>query len=387
MILGIDASNIRDGGGVTHLMELLGAVQELSHGFERVVVWASRSTLGRIEDRPWLYKRTDRLLEGHYIHRVWWQRNSLGKALRVEGCDLLFVPGGTIVTNFQPVVTMSRNLLPFEWRELRRYSRRPMALRLMLIRWAQSRSFRKASGVIFLTFCAQASVLKVAGRLNGRTAIIPHGIGGEFFQQPRPQRPLAEYSAQRPLRLVYISTVDFYKHQWYVAGAVAKLRREGLPVVLDLIGPAYPPALRRLRRALYRVDSTGEFIRYLGRVPYKELPSHYQAADIYVFASSCENLPNVLLEAMASGVPIASSNKGPMSEVLASAGVYFDPEKPTSIADSLRQLIEDPELRTRKAWASYERARRYSWRRCADETLGFLADVAADEHCAPRSAT
>src|SRR3712207_4343409 len=115
MILRLDASNIRDGGGVTHLVELLRAGQPDLHGFDRVIVWASRSTLARLEDRPWLCKRTDQHLEGHSLHRVWWQRNGLAKALRVEGCDLLFIPGGTIGTNFWPVVTMSQNLLPFEW--------------------------------------------------------------------------------------------------------------------------------------------------------------------------------------------------------------------------------------------------------------------------------
>ena len=61
-------------------------------------------------------------------------------------------------------------------------------------------------------------------------------------------------------------------------------------------------------------------------IPYHELHSEYKDADLGVFASSCENLPIILIEKMASGLPIACSNKGPMPEVLGSAGVYFDPE-------------------------------------------------------------
>src|SRR5262245_38959628 len=114
MRLGIDASNIRGGGGTTHLVQLLRAADPAVSGFERVTVWAARATLDAIADRPWLSKESDPALESNYIARVLWQRDRLGQRLRESGCDLLFVPGGTFITDFRPVVTMSRNMLPFE---------------------------------------------------------------------------------------------------------------------------------------------------------------------------------------------------------------------------------------------------------------------------------
>jgi glycosyltransferase involved in cell wall biosynthesis len=117
-------------------------------------------------------------------------------------------------------------------------------------------------------------------------------------------------------------------------------------------------------------------VRYLGRIPHNELHTRYAGADLCLFASTCENMPNILLEGMASGLPIACSNRGPMPEVLGDAGVYFDPEKPSEIASALRELIDSPSLRAKLAQSSFERAKRYSWRRCADETFRFLAEVA-----------
>ena len=376
MRLGIDASNLRGGGGVTHLAELLRAADPIAHGFQQVVIWASQATLARLEDRSWLSKRTDPLLESHYLRRALWQRNQLGKLAQTEGCDLLFIPGGSFATDFRPVVTMSRNLLPFEWRELLRYGGSMFSLKLLLLRWSQSRSFQQADGTIFLTRYAQDTVLNVTGALSGSTAIIPHGIDQRFFQSPRQPRPLTECSAAQPLRLIYVSIIDTYKHQWQVAEAVAKLRAEGLPIALDLIGPAYPPALRRLNRTLRRVDPTGGFIRYWGAVPHHELHARYAAADIGVFASSCENMPNILLEGMASGLPMACSHRGPMPEILGDAGVYFDPERPDEIAAALRRLIADPELRLSCANVAYARAQTYSWERCARETFALMRKIA-----------
>lgn len=375
MILGIDASNIRSGGGVTHLMELLRWANPTAYGFDRVVVWASSNTLARLEDRPWLAKRTEAVLEGHYLRRSLWQRFRLGGLAQDENCDLLFVPGGSFATGFRPVVSMSQNLLPFAMAELLRFGLSTIALRLMALRWVQSSSFKKAQGTIFLTSYARDAVLAITGPLAGRTAIIPHGIDGRFFIAPRPQRPVGEYCAEHPFRLLYVSIVDVYKHQWHLAEAVAKLRTEGFPVALDLIGPADPSALARLQKTLRQVDAAGKFIRYYGEIPHQALHPYYASADLCAFASSCENLPNILLEGMAAGLPTACSNRRPMPDVLGAAGVYFNPEDPADIANAIRQLLESPALRAGKAQAAYGLARQYSWQRCANDTFGFFAEV------------
>ena len=373
MILGVDASNIRVGGGVTHLTELLRVANPLAHGFARVIVWSGRSTLSQIEDRPWLVKSYLAELDLGIAQRALWQRFRLSELARASGCDVLFAPGGSYAGDFHPVVTMSRNLLPFEWRELRRFGWSWLILKMVLLRWTQSRSYRRADGLIFLNQYAKDAVLKVTGALTCKTIVVPHGIHDRFSNSPRHQFDLTRYCIERPFQIIYVSTVDVHKHQWHVAEAIAKLRRAGLPVSLSLVGPAYPPALRRLKATLARVDPDGDFIRYKGAVPHAELNVLYAKADICLFASSCENMPNILLEGMASGAPIACSNCGPMPEILGDAGLYFDPENSDDIAIGIRRLIESPSLREEKAKAAFASVQKYSWKRCADETFAFLA--------------
>src|SRR5436190_5296084 len=103
--IAIDASNIRVGGGVTHLVEILREADPATHGFEKILVWACAATLAKLEDRPWLEKRTDPALEANLFKRIAWQRRTLPDLLRAERADLLFVPGGSIVARFRPVVT------------------------------------------------------------------------------------------------------------------------------------------------------------------------------------------------------------------------------------------------------------------------------------------
>lgn len=374
MQLGIDASNIRSGGGVTYLASLLGAATPENYQIRQIIVWAGRSTLGSIPDRPWICKIHEPLLDQSLPYRLFWQLCILPRRIRKAQCDLLYVPGSYFLGTFRPFVTISRNMLPFEWNEMRRYGLSWQIIRIALLRVVQSYSFRKADGVIFLTRFAQDKVTKVINAHPKNEAIVPHGWHTTFETAPREQMAISNYSAERPIRILYVSTIDIYKHQWHVAEAVADMRRrEGYPVVLDLVGPALRSPLKRLRETLGRVDPRSHFIRYSGPVPHAELNRLYETADIFLFASSCENMSNILLEAMAAGLPIACSNRGSMPEVLGDAGVYFDPEKPEDIVRALKELIDSPALRFQKATAAFERAKAFSWQRCAGETFNFIS--------------
>lgn len=375
MIVGIDASNIRDGGGLTHLAEVLRAAQPEQHGIGSMMVWGGQGTLDQLPQRSWLRLIHEPLLDGPLLSRLFWQQTRLTQ-LAMQNCDVLFVPGGTYTGGFKPFVTMSRNLLPYDPRERQRYGLSWRHLRYTWLENSQGATFRRAAGVIFLTQTARQVVERRIGPIPGKVTVVPHGVATSLERPPQTQRPLSAYSPRHPFRWLYVSVVNLYKHQWYVAEAVAMLRRKRIPVELELVGPAYPPALRRLREVIRRIDPEEEFIHYRGPAPYQELPSYYHRADGFVFASSCETFGQILLEAMASGLPIACSNRSAMPEILGDAGVYFDPENPREIAEALYNLMEAPDERERCAWAAYQRAQQYSWERCAKETFSFLTEVA-----------
>lgn len=376
LIVGIDATNLRGGGGLTHLIELLRAAHPESYGIRRIVLWGGGSTLNAVENRLWLEKRNPAALDGGLIQRTLWQRFRLSPAAREAGCNVLFVPGGSYAGNFHPVVTMSRNMLPFEIGELKRYGWSLFTVKLLLLRLTQARSYRKADGLIFLTDYARKVVPSVTGILHGKISTIPHGLNSRFLLAPKTQRAMTDYSNGNPYRVLYVSIIDKYKHQWHVVEAISILRQQGYPVILDLVGPAYLPALKRLNAAIERLGGAEGWVNYHGAIPFDELHVRYAQADLGLFASSCENMPNILIETMASGLPIACSNRGPMPEVLGVAGVYFDPENSTDIARSIKKLIDSPRLRSELAQESYRTAQQYSWRQCADETFKFLAKVA-----------
>lgn len=369
IVVGIDASRNRSGGAKAHLVGLLGAAEPAQFGISHVHIWSSRSLLQALPDPPWLTKHNPPPLDGSLLQEAWWQLTALPGEMRRLGCDILLSTDAGTIGRYQPSVVMSRDMLPYAPDEMRRYGLSKARLRTALLRHIQSSSMKRATAVIFLTEFASRAIQAVTGRLHN-FEIIPHGVG-EAFRQTRNGAHWPA-SGDGEVRCLYVSNADLYKHQWMVVRAISDLRQRGHNVSLTLAGGGGGEAKRLLDEELARSDPGRRFVREVGAVAHEKVPALLVEADLFVFASSCENMPNTLLEGMASGLPVACSDRGPMPEVLQDGGQYFDPENPATIAAAIERIIVDADLRERIARRAKERSELYSWQRCARETWSFL---------------
>ena len=377
--IGIDATNITSGGGLNHLVEILRHSDPRIHKFEKIVVWGSHSTLNNIIDKDWIIKRTFKDLDKNIFFRAYWQWKHLGNEVLKERSDILFVPGGSFVTSYRPVVTMNQNILPFETRELLRYGFSFFVLKLLFLRMSQTYSVCKANGVIFLSKYAKNIVYLKSNNIKGKFAIISHGINSRFFREPSMQRNILTYSKQYPFRLIYISPLEPYKHHKNVVEAVSMLRSNGYPIVLDMYGyPSRSFVKKNLDQVMLLYDPDRSFLNYHGVIDHGKIQEEYFRSDVAIFASSCENMPNILIETMAAGLPIACSNRGPMPEVLGDSGLYFNPESVNEIYNALEMYINNPKIRAEKASASFHDVQKYSWALCTEETFSFLESIVID---------
>lgn len=373
MRIGLDATNLVSGGGLTHLTEFLTCAHPKEHKFSKLVVWVRESTLQKLPKQPWIEYHTNTLISGPFYKRLFWLKFKFDTELKDNYIDLLFVPGGSIFTSFSPVVTMSRNMLPFEKKERRRYGFSFVGIRLWLLFFQQLKSFKKATGLIFLSNYARKIISPLINK-DITSELIAHGLNEAFLSTPKPSKNINEYTWEKPFKLLYVSIIDVYKHQKTIVEAIIKVREKGFPLELEIIGSSYKPEKIILDKTI-KINKANGFIKLKGEVNYSDLPKYYNKADGFIFASSCENLPNILLEAMASGLPILCSNKDPMPEVLKKSGVYFNPEDPDSIKSAIIKFLEDSTLRSVIAQQSNQQARQYSWKKCTNSTFEFLHKV------------
>jgi glycosyltransferase involved in cell wall biosynthesis len=373
LTLGINASRARSGGAIAHLVGMLQEINPLDFGIDEVHIWSYSKLLAVLPEWPWLVKHATSALDGSLMDQLWWERFSLPRELKASRCAILLNVDAGSVCRFRPSVTMSRDMLSYEPGEIERYGFSKARLRLIALRYVQNASLRYADGAIFLTHYASKVIQGSCGKL-GHVAHVPHGVGASFrsidHSLPWPSEN------QRPIRCLYISNALPYKHQWHVVEAVAQLRKRGCLLQLDLVGGGEGKSQARLEKQIAESDPKGEFVKQHEFVPHHTLPDFLARADVFIFASSCENMPNTLLEAMAVGLPIACSDRGPMPEVLQDGGVYFDPENPESIAAAIMELIVSSDKRTQLSMRARDLSKQYSWARSAQETLSFIAKTA-----------
>jgi len=116
--------------------------------------------------------------------------------------------------------------------------------------------------------------------------------------------------------------------------------------------------------------------RQLGHVPDQWLPALYANAHVFAYISCYEGFGLPILEAMASGVPVLTSNLGALAELAGEAGWQVDPYDLSAIGDGLRRLVEDETLRSRLIPSGLSLASQFTWQRCADATRAALISTA-----------
>ncbi|MCW7482114.1 glycosyltransferase family 4 protein [Leptospira kanakyensis] len=376
MILGIDASNIRGGGGITHLKEFLDHSDPKKFGFTKVFLWSGSKTLQNIKSKPWLIKVSVPELDKSLLHRSYWQKYKLSAEAERNHCNLLFIPGGSYSGNFPNIVSMSQNLLPFEWKEMFRYGLSITTFKFLILRFIQSFTFLKSNGVIFLTQYARKRVLEQFRIKLENTIVISHGINQKFFFQNRVQKDFTEFTWQSPAKVLYVSFVGEYKHQWNVVYAISRLLDKGIPIELTLVGDLVDPtAVAKLKRSLIENHKWSQYLLHFTKVSYDEIDILYKKADLFLFASTCETFGQIITEAMASGLPIVTSDNMTLQEILGQSSIFFDSENIDSIAESTELLLRDKILREQFAEQVFNKAKLYSWDRCAAETFRYFQKI------------
>ena len=375
VIVGIDASRNRSGGAKGYLIGILSEVNPLDYGIKEVHLWAPDSLLNKIENYKWLIKHSTKELQQPIIKQIWWQATKLSYEAKKIGCNIMFTTDASTVCRFKPMIVLSQDMLSYEPGAMKRYGYTKQRLRLLAILFIQNYAFRFSDGVIFLTQYASKVIQKSTGLLT-RVKCIPHGVGLNFRSLQLKHR--WPNNSIEPIRCVYISNTELYKHQWVVVQALSILRAHGHNITLQLIGGGEGKAQKLLDKSINKYDPEASFVQVIDFISHNKVPVYLSKSNIFIFASSCENMPITLIEGMASGLPIACSDRGPMPEVLQDGGVYFNPEDCKSIVFAIEKIIYDHSLRKYISKRAKKLSNKYSWKRCADQTWTFIGDIYRD---------
>jgi glycosyltransferase involved in cell wall biosynthesis len=213
-----------------------------------------------------------------------------------------------------------------------------------------------------------ATIADLEARGFERLVLWPRGVDSRLF---RPDRPGRERVRQvlgfgpDDVVVAYVSRIAAEKNIAYLADALALLG-EVRPTVRFLFvgdGPARAEVEQRM----------GPHAKFAGYRSGDDLADHYAAADLFAFSSRTETFGNVVLEAMASGLPVVALRAGGVAGIVRSgeSGVLVEPDaSPADFADALIPLVDDCIRRRRASEAARAHAVSQSW----DEIMAALRD-------------
>ena len=228
-------------------------------------------------------------------------------------------------------------------------------------------SVKRATRVIAVSQSTADDLVEHLKVPQSRIDVVPNGVGTPPDVAPRAEAQLREElgAGERPIVLC-TSAKRPHKNLKRLLDALASLPAERRPLtVLTGYPTQHEDELHEHARRLGIEDD----VRILGWVGQDVLEGLYNAATCLVFPSLYEGFGLPVLEAMARGLPVASSNRSSLPEVAGDAALLFDPEDVSAMAAAIEQLLTDPAERDRLREAGRAQAARFTWRACAEATV------------------
>jgi glycosyltransferase involved in cell wall biosynthesis len=186
--------------------------------------------------------------------------------------------------------------------------------------------------------------LKITAK--GNLIVIPNkGVDLVRFRKEQIS-PKLNVNNKNIVRLLYVGRFHPIKGIDYLIEAFAKLNKNYQGVILDIIG--ITPDKKKYYKKIYE-ENLLEKIRFRGIIPYEEINNYYRKADILILPSLMEGLSNVLMEAMACGLPIVATNVGGNTELVlpGKGGLLIPPKDTISLSNAILKLVKNPDLRKR----------------------------------------
>ncbi len=181
-----------------------------------------------------------------------------------------------------------------------------------------------------------------------------------------------KYGVLRPF-ILYVGRINARKNLERLVGAFSAVVGKGFPHKLVIVGKQDWMADRVCHEV--RRLSLEDRVKFVGYVPYADLPVFYNSAELFAYPSICEGFGIPVIEAMACGVPVVTSLGSSLGEVASTAAQLADPYSVSSIADAIEKILCDPKLARSLKERGLQRASEFTEARKARETVRVYHQV------------
>jgi len=313
-----------------------------------------------------------RVHDGHrFPIRIGWMQLRASAALASLQPDVAHFTNGMI-----PYGSPAATIVTVHDMSLRLYPRCHPLRRLLLNRPLMHVAIRHASQIVTVSESARRDLLRFHDIPADRVSVV-HEAASPAFRPIHDRARLDEVRARYGLPkrfILYVGTIEPRKNLLRLMTAFAAARRAGIPHHLVCVGP-YGWASSDLSGHIKKLG-VEPWVHFTGYLPFELLPAIYNLGDFFVFPSLYEGFGLPVVEAMASGLPVLTSNSSSLGEIAGDAALTIDPTDTDALLAGIRQLAADRDLRRELSERGLQRSRSFSWAQTARQMLAVYHRVA-----------
>lgn len=378
MLIGIDASRAavaRRTGTETYSLHLIRALLRLESG-HRFRLYANVSPPEGLFWPPGAVAGTE--VRSIPFPRLWTHLR-LSAELVVHPPDVLFVPAHVI-----PLLHPRRSVVTVHDLGYLHYPEAHLPRDRRYLDWSTRWSARQSVAVLADSAATKADLVQAYGIAADKVHVVHLGRDENLARvddpavlaQVRDRYGIAlRACGDGPRYLFYVGTLQPRKNLARVIEAFARLA--ALPDLADVqlvLAGKQGWLYDALFAQVTRLGLAGRVL-FPGYVSDDALPALLSGAFAFVYPSLYEGFGIPVLEAGACGVPVITSNTSSLPEVAGDAAILVDPHDVDAIADAMRRVLTDEALRAELVRRGHENVKRFSWEKCARETLAVLVEA------------
>ena len=369
--IAIDARKLRDYGIGTYVRNLLRHLSRLDSETDYVLLCRAEDS-GVVDELGENFRTIPEAARPYSIS----EQLRIPLDIRREGIDLFHAPHYVL-----PLLTPCKSVVTIhDCIHLRFPQYLPNRLAYAYARSSLWIATHRSNRVLTVSEASKRDILRYFRIPEGKIDVIYNAIDERYDETPAPdevERVRDRYQLNAPY-VLYAGNIKPHKNLERLIEAFHTLRQDAdlAHVKLLIIGDEISK-YATLRRAVHKYK-LHKHVRFFGFVPDKTLAVLYRLARVFVFPSLYEGFGLPPLEAMASGTPVITSNVSSLPEVVGDAALLIDPLNPAAIADAMRRVLMDSDLRETLREKGLKRVREFSWERSVRRVREIYGEVLSD---------